>query len=194
MDRMGSAQRLSVSAWLRIPWHLRRGRGNPKSKVVDARRISKLYPRERMRYFRYTFEIAHAYLHSSSPLSRCLKKYCVCFNVGAKCDELCRCKGCENREIDDEEEAFFDNVGFENVEEAKSDVMVEQPIKYVNATVEAGLVTTSSISDSSGSCSHQTSSNDALYPPQQVQSSDYYGGESHACTPDNETAGLWAEV
>ena len=148
-----------------------------------------------MRYFRYTFEIAHAYLHSSSPLSRCLKKYCVCFNVGAKCDELCRCKGCENREIDDEEEAFFDNVGFENVEEAKSDVMVEQPIKYVKvAPEEAGLVTTSSISDSSGSCSHQTSSNDALYPPQQVQSSDYYGGESHACTPDNETAGLWAEV
>ena len=162
---------------------------------MDARRISKLYSKERMRYFRYILEIAHAYLHSASSLFRCLKKYCVCFNVGAKCDELCRCKGCENREIDDEEEAFFDNVGFEDVEEAKSDVMVEQPIKYVKvAPVEAGLVTTSSISDSSGSCSHQTSSNDALYPSQQVQSSDYYGGESHACTPDNETAGLWAEV
>lgn len=125
-----------------------------------------------------------------------MKKYCVCFNVGAKCDELCRCKGCENREIDDEEEAFVDNVGFENVEEVNS--MIEQPFKYVEvAPVEAGLVTTSSISDSSGSCSHQTS-NDALYPPQQVQSSDYYGGESHACTPDNDTmhntAGLWAEV
>ena len=68
MDRMGSAQRLSVSAWLRIPWHLRRGRGSPKSKVVDARRISKLYPRERMRYFMCLLEIAHAYLHSSSSL------------------------------------------------------------------------------------------------------------------------------
>jgi hypothetical protein len=28
--------------------------------------------------------------------TQCQKKYCECFNMGVKCNELCRCEGCEN--------------------------------------------------------------------------------------------------
>jgi protein lin-54 len=29
--------------------------------------------------------------------SKCLKKYCECFNAGAKCNpEICQCEGCKN--------------------------------------------------------------------------------------------------
>jgi len=29
--------------------------------------------------------------------SACLKKYCECFNAGAKCSDKCICKGCQNQ-------------------------------------------------------------------------------------------------
>lgn len=32
--------------------------------------------------------------------SGCLKKYCECFQAGAKCAESCKCCGCNNRETD----------------------------------------------------------------------------------------------
>jgi hypothetical protein len=35
---------------------------------------------------------------------RCLKKYCDCYNIGAKCDEdKCRCVDCENYPSDDDD-------------------------------------------------------------------------------------------
>lgn len=30
--------------------------------------------------------------------TRCLKKYCECFNSGIPCTVFCRCEGCENKE------------------------------------------------------------------------------------------------
>lgn len=30
--------------------------------------------------------------------NKCLKKYCICFGAGMKCDHRCRCKDCGNKE------------------------------------------------------------------------------------------------
>ena len=139
----------------------------------------------------------------------------MCFNVGAKCDELCRCRNCENQEVEEEEgeETFLTDVVVGNGE-VKNKVIVEPPTKYVKvASMGTAVAAASSISDSesgSGSASHQTTSHDLLYPLQQQQQQDVYqmqsiiqgeymvcGESSQACTPDIETiqnAGLWAEI
>ena len=36
--------------------------------------------------------------------NKCLKKYCLCFNQGVKCDNRCRCRDCENQPVADDEE------------------------------------------------------------------------------------------
>lgn len=40
--------------------------------------------------------------------NKCLKKYCICFNQGVKCDNRCRCRDCENQPVanDEEEEEY----------------------------------------------------------------------------------------
>lgn len=40
--------------------------------------------------------------------NRCLKKYCDCFRVGAKCTDRCRCISCRNMEGGDPEEPKFE--------------------------------------------------------------------------------------
>merc|ERR1712060_511169 len=42
--------------------------------------------------------------------TKCLKKYCECFNAGVKCGESCQCIDCENRDISpNQEEACTDD-------------------------------------------------------------------------------------
>ena len=36
--------------------------------------------------------------------SQCQKKYCLCFEKGVKCGELCNCIDCENRDKDEDED------------------------------------------------------------------------------------------
>jgi len=97
-----------------------------------------------------------------------LKKYCVCFNAGAKCDESCRCKNCENQDVDsiiEEEHNIVTSVGAGNVEvKAKSEVIVEEPpTKYVKVASMGGrLATTSPVTDSSDSLQE---SDTLPYPP-----------------------------
>lgn len=36
--------------------------------------------------------------------SRCLKKYCECFEAGKACSDMCSCVGCENTQQEEQEE------------------------------------------------------------------------------------------
>lgn len=104
---------------------------------------------------------------NNSHVFRCLKKYCVCFNAGVKCDDSCRCKNCENREVGEEEILTNEVTGDTEVKvKGKSEAIVEEPpTKYVKvASMGSRVATTSPITDSSDE------SLDTLpYPPQQQQ-------------------------
>eukprot|EP00986_Skeletonema_menzelii_P007902 scaffold3163_cov134-Skeletonema_menzelii.AAC.5 len=90
-----------------------------------------------------------SYFNSST--LRCLKKYCVCFNAGLKCNELCQCKNCGNQGA--EEDDFLSSEVTEAVDiiaQAKSEVIVHAPpTKYVK--VGDRQPTSSPFTDSSDS-------------------------------------------
>ncbi len=98
---------------------------------------------------------------SSAPLVlvRCLKKYCVCFNAGIKCNDSCQCRDCGNQDVTEEAAG----VEYVNIK-SNSEVIVEvPPTKYVKVASEGRLPTTSPFTDSSESCESLP------YPPQQYQ-------------------------
>lgn len=110
---------------------------------------------------------------SSTPLVvvRCLKKYCVCFNAGIKCNEECQCRDCGNQDVAEEGNILTSEVtGIDCVNsQSNSEVIVEvPPTKYVKvASVGGRLPTTSPFTDSSASESYETET--VPCPPQQYQ-------------------------
>ena len=72
----------------------------------------------------------------STPYHRCLKKYCICFSAGIKCDEnKCKCMDCGNLgyDLDDEEDTANNNsIDFADLLEVSVDqepepLMIEDP-------------------------------------------------------------------
>lgn len=96
---------------------------------------------------------------ASRVVIRCLKKYCVCFNAGIKCNDSCQCTDCGNQDVAE------DVAGVEYVSiESNGEVIAEAPpAKYVKVAPEGHLPTTSPFTDSSESCESLP------YPPQQYQ-------------------------
>eukprot|EP00985_Skeletonema_marinoi_P032811 scaffold39679_cov153-Skeletonema_marinoi.AAC.4 len=97
--------------------------------------------------------------------NKCLKKYCVCFNAGVKCDESCRCRNCENQEVVEEDNFLTSAVtgAADANAQPKSEVFVEEPpTKYVKVA-SMPLPATSPVTDSSDSLESLP------YPPQQYQ-------------------------
>ena len=72
----------------------------------------------------------------TTPHHRCLKKYCICFSAGIKCDEnKCKCMDCGNLgyDLDDEEDTANNNsIDFADLLEVSVDqepepLMIEDP-------------------------------------------------------------------
>ena len=73
---------------------------------------------------------------SWTPYHRCLKKYCICFSAGIKCDEnKCKCMDCGNLgyDLDEEEDTANNNsIDFADLLEVSVDqepepLMIEDP-------------------------------------------------------------------
>lgn len=100
---------------------------------------------------------------------RCLKKYCVCFNAGIKCNESCQCRDCGNQDVAEENHILTSEVtGVQNVNiQDNGEVIVEvPPTKYVKVASMGGrLPTTSPFTDSSESYECES----LPHPPLQYQ-------------------------
>ena len=113
-----------------------------------------------------------------------MKKYCVCFNAGLNCNELCECRDCKNQEA--EEDNFFTSDVTETVDdEGKSVVIVDEPpTKYVKVAATGDhQPTPSPFTDSSESFDSSLPVPDSLPVPE------YYGGLTQNVDPQ-----LTAEV
>ena len=125
------------------------------------------------------------YHYSSTP--RCLKKYCVCFNAGLNCNELCECRDCKNQEA--EEDNFLTSEVIETADiigqEGKSEVIVDEPpTKYVKvAAMGDHQPTPSPFTD------YSESFDSSLPVPDSLPVPEYYGGLTQNVDPQ-----LTAEV
>lgn len=124
----------------------------------------------------------------------------MCFNVGERCDELCRCSNCENREIDEEEIFLNDEVVEKG--EVKSETIVQPPPpteydKY--DSLGERLVSTSPVSDSDTQqeshvrCTLQQQQQDFYQMYSLIQGDYIVGNESQAFT-SGTFGGCVAEV
>ncbi|KAL3780951.1 hypothetical protein HJC23_000838 [Cyclotella cryptica] len=83
--------------------------------------------------------------------NKCLKKYCVCYNVGVECDpRKCRCINCQNRpgweeDVDEEEE----EIGGEEEVDIQPPSFVEIPSKASRLLASVNDATESPVSASS---------------------------------------------
>ena len=83
---------------------------------------------------------------------RCLKKYCVCFNAGIKCNKLCQCRDCGNQDVAEKDNFLTSEVtGVEddNAQAKSEDTVGVPPTKYVKvASMEGRLPAMSPFADS----------------------------------------------